>query len=105
MCYTKVQLASPPVEFYMQIGIGGYVVCVSCTYCNSCSQTNSLQIILFNVPEDNSLCILIVYYCYCSSLVYMCTLMSNQSYFLLYFVFILLVFITEYWGNNVLFLM
>ncbi|MED6176471.1 hypothetical protein PIB30_088516 [Stylosanthes scabra] len=44
MCAIQKYIWLPPVEFYMQIGTGGDVLCVSCTYCNSCSQTIGLQL-------------------------------------------------------------
>ncbi|XP_057728624.1 aspartic proteinase 36 [Arachis stenosperma] len=42
--YTKVQLGSPPVDFYVQIDTGSDVLWVSCTSCNGCPQTSGLQI-------------------------------------------------------------
>ncbi|KAF3972896.1 hypothetical protein ACB098_08G111900 [Castanea mollissima] len=42
--YTKVQLGSPPKEFYVQIDTGSDVLWVSCNSCNGCPTTSGLQI-------------------------------------------------------------
>ncbi|KAJ1388966.1 Xylanase inhibitor, C-terminal [Sesbania bispinosa] len=42
--FTKVQLGTPPVEFYVQIDTGSDVLWVSCSSCNGCPQTSGLQI-------------------------------------------------------------
>ncbi|RDX97923.1 Aspartic proteinase-like protein 2 [Mucuna pruriens] len=42
--YTKVQLGTPPVDFYVQIDTGSDVLWVSCSSCNGCPQTSGLQI-------------------------------------------------------------
>ncbi|XP_010535639.1 PREDICTED: aspartic proteinase-like protein 2 [Tarenaya hassleriana] len=42
--YTKLQLGSPPREFYVQIDTGSDVLWVSCSSCNGCPQTSGLPI-------------------------------------------------------------
>ncbi|CAJ2660097.1 unnamed protein product [Trifolium pratense] len=42
--FTKVQLGTPPVEFYVQIDTGSDVLWVSCSSCSGCPQTSGLQI-------------------------------------------------------------
>ncbi|XP_061345392.1 aspartic proteinase 36 [Gastrolobium bilobum] len=42
--FTKVQLGTPPVEFYVQIDTGSDVLWVGCSSCNGCPQTSGLQI-------------------------------------------------------------
>ena len=45
--YTKVQLGSPPKEFYVQIDTGSDVLWVSCNSCNGCPTTSGLQVLPF----------------------------------------------------------
>lgn len=53
--FTKVQLGTPPVEFYVQIDTGSDVLWVSCSSCNGCPQTSGLQIELnFFDPRSSS---------------------------------------------------
>ncbi|KAK7267986.1 hypothetical protein RIF29_20668 [Crotalaria pallida] len=53
--FTKVQLGTPPVEFYVQIDTGSDVLWVSCSSCNGCPQTSSLQMQLnFFDPASSS---------------------------------------------------
>ncbi|MBA0739847.1 hypothetical protein Gogos_013077, partial [Gossypium gossypioides] len=42
--YTKVQLGSPPREFYVQIDTGSDVLWIGCNSCNGCPQSSGLQI-------------------------------------------------------------
>lgn len=42
--FTKVNLGTPPREFYVQIDTGSDVLWVSCASCNGCPQTSGLQI-------------------------------------------------------------
>ncbi|KAL5081848.1 hypothetical protein RYX36_010269 [Vicia faba] len=42
--FTKVQLGTPPVEFYVQIDTGSDVLWVSCSSCTGCPQTSGLQL-------------------------------------------------------------
>lgn len=42
--YTKVQIGSPPQDFYVQIDTGSDVLWVSCNACNGCPTTSGLQI-------------------------------------------------------------
>ncbi|XP_057456548.1 aspartic proteinase 36-like [Lotus japonicus] len=42
--FTRVQIGTPPVEFYVQIDTGSDVLWVSCSSCNGCPQTSGLQI-------------------------------------------------------------
>ncbi|PON32557.1 Aspartic peptidase [Parasponia andersonii] len=42
--FTKVQLGSPPRDFYVQIDTGSDVLWVSCGSCNGCPQTSGLPI-------------------------------------------------------------
>nr|XP_043632009.1 aspartic proteinase 36-like isoform X2 [Erigeron canadensis] len=42
--YTKVQLGSPPKDYYVQIDTGSDVLWVSCTPCNGCPTSSGLQI-------------------------------------------------------------
>ncbi|WVZ00691.1 hypothetical protein V8G54_026760 [Vigna mungo] len=53
--FTKVQLGTPPVEFYVQIDTGSDVLWVSCNSCSGCPQTSGLQIQLnFFDPGSSS---------------------------------------------------
>ncbi|OAY38123.1 aspartic proteinase 36 isoform X1 [Manihot esculenta] len=53
--YTKVQLGSPPKDFYVQIDTGSDVLWVSCSSCNGCPVTSGLQIPLnFFDPGSSS---------------------------------------------------
>ncbi|KAI9076240.1 hypothetical protein K1719_041813 [Acacia pycnantha] len=53
--YTKVQLGSPPTEYYVQIDTGSDVLWVGCRSCNGCPQTSGLQIQLnFFDPGSSS---------------------------------------------------
>ncbi|KAJ8750265.1 hypothetical protein K2173_014180 [Erythroxylum novogranatense] len=53
--YTKVQLGSPPKDFYVQIDTGSDVLWVSCGSCNGCPVSSGLQIPLnFFEPESSS---------------------------------------------------
>ncbi|KAG6682424.1 hypothetical protein I3842_13G141100 [Carya illinoinensis] len=53
--FTKVQLGSPPREFYVQIDTGSDVLWVSCSGCNGCPETSGLQIQLeFFDPGSSS---------------------------------------------------
>ena len=45
--FTKVQLGSPPRDFYVQIDTGSDVLWVSCDSCNGCPQTSGLPV---NLP-------------------------------------------------------
>ncbi|XP_071709450.1 aspartic proteinase 36-like [Rutidosis leptorrhynchoides] len=42
--YTKVQLGSPPKDYYVQIDTGSDVLWVSCASCNGCPTSSGLQI-------------------------------------------------------------
>ncbi|XP_071734898.1 aspartic proteinase 36-like [Rutidosis leptorrhynchoides] len=42
--YTKVQLGSPPKDYYVQIDTGSDVLWVSCASCNGCPTSTGLQI-------------------------------------------------------------
>jgi hypothetical protein len=42
--FTKVNLGTPPREFYVQIDTGSDVLWVSCASCNGCPQTSGLQV-------------------------------------------------------------
>ncbi|XP_039059799.1 aspartic proteinase 39-like isoform X2 [Hibiscus syriacus] len=42
--YTKIQLGSPPREFYVQIDTGSDVLWIGCNSCNGCPQTSGLKI-------------------------------------------------------------
>lgn len=42
--YTKVQLGSPPREFYVQIDTGSDVLWVSCSSCNGCPTASGLKV-------------------------------------------------------------
>ncbi|CAN1252740.1 Aspartic proteinase 36 [Linum perenne] len=42
--YTKLQLGSPPKDFYVQIDTGSDVLWVSCNNCNGCPVSSGLQI-------------------------------------------------------------
>ncbi|XP_024023777.1 aspartic proteinase-like protein 2 [Morus notabilis] len=53
--YTKVQLGSPPRDFYVQIDTGSDVLWVSCGSCNGCPQTSGLQIPLNFFDPGSSL--------------------------------------------------
>ncbi|XP_065869109.1 aspartic proteinase 36-like [Euphorbia lathyris] len=53
--YTKVQLGSPPKDFYVQIDTGSDVLWVGCSSCNGCPVTSGLQIPLsFFDPGSSS---------------------------------------------------
>ncbi|GAU35368.1 hypothetical protein TSUD_57170 [Trifolium subterraneum] len=53
--FTKVNLGTPPREFYVQIDTGSDVLWVSCASCNGCPQTSSLQIQLnYFDPQSSS---------------------------------------------------
>ncbi|KAL8210435.1 hypothetical protein R6Q57_004872 [Mikania cordata] len=53
--YTKVQLGSPPNDFYVQIDTGSDVLWVSCQSCNGCPTSSGLQIpIEFYDPSASS---------------------------------------------------
>ncbi|KVI09304.1 Aspartic peptidase [Cynara cardunculus var. scolymus] len=53
--YTKVQLGSPPKEYYVQIDTGSDVLWVSCSSCNGCPTSSGLQIpIEFYDPSSSS---------------------------------------------------
>ncbi|KAI7743367.1 hypothetical protein M8C21_003550 [Ambrosia artemisiifolia] len=53
--YTKVQLGSPPRDYYVQIDTGSDVLWVSCTPCNGCPTTSGLQIPMeFYDPSSSS---------------------------------------------------
>ncbi|XP_062105194.1 aspartic proteinase 36-like [Humulus lupulus] len=53
--FTKLQLGSPPKDFYVQIDTGSDVLWVSCGSCNGCPQTSGLQIPLnFFDPGSSS---------------------------------------------------
>ncbi|CAH9093928.1 unnamed protein product [Cuscuta epithymum] len=53
--YTRVQLGSPPKEFYVQIDTGSDVLWVSCASCNGCPTASGLQIQLeFFDPASSS---------------------------------------------------
>lgn len=42
--YTKVQLGSPPREFFVQIDTGSAVLWVSCSSCNGCPTASGLKV-------------------------------------------------------------
>lgn len=42
--FTKVNLGTPPREFYVQIDTGSDVLWVSCASCIGCPQTSGLQV-------------------------------------------------------------
>ncbi|KAF5799561.1 putative nepenthesin [Helianthus annuus] len=53
--YTKVQLGSPPKDYYVQIDTGSDVLWVSCTPCNGCPTSSGLQIPMdFYDPSSSS---------------------------------------------------
>ncbi|KAM7275697.1 hypothetical protein ACFE04_017563 [Oxalis oulophora] len=53
--YTKLQLGTPPRDFYVQIDSGSDVLWVSCNSCNGCPTTSGLQIPLnFFDPGSSS---------------------------------------------------
>ncbi|XP_059627085.1 aspartic proteinase 36-like [Cornus florida] len=53
--FTRVQLGSPPKEFYVQIDTGSDVLWVSCNLCNGCPTASGLQIQLnFFDPSSSS---------------------------------------------------
>ncbi|KAK9068595.1 hypothetical protein SSX86_012710 [Deinandra increscens subsp. villosa] len=53
--FTRVQLGSPPKEFYVQIDTGSDVLWVSCSSCNGCPSSSGLQIpIQFYDPSSSS---------------------------------------------------
>lgn len=53
--FTRVQLGSPPKEFYVQIDTGSDVLWVSCASCNGCPTSSGLQIQLeFFDPSSSS---------------------------------------------------
>ncbi|PNY04342.1 aspartic proteinase-like protein 2-like [Trifolium pratense] len=53
--FTKVNLGTPPREFYVQIDTGSDVLWVSCASCNGCPQTSGLQIQLnYFDPQSSS---------------------------------------------------
>ncbi|GMI97214.1 hypothetical protein like AT5G22850 [Hibiscus trionum] len=53
--YTKIQLGSPPREFYVQIDTGSDVLWIGCNSCNGCPRTSGLQIELnFYDPGSSS---------------------------------------------------
>ncbi|VFQ67218.1 unnamed protein product [Cuscuta campestris] len=53
--YTRVQLGSPPKEFYVQIDTGSDVLWVSCASCNGCPRASGLPIQLdFFDPANSS---------------------------------------------------
>ncbi|XP_019150478.1 PREDICTED: aspartic proteinase-like protein 2 isoform X2 [Ipomoea nil] len=52
--FTRVQLGSPPKEFYVQIDTGSDVLWVSCTSCNGCPTSSGLQIPLEFFDPSNS---------------------------------------------------
>ncbi|KAJ9540511.1 hypothetical protein OSB04_027017 [Centaurea solstitialis] len=72
--YTKVQLGSPPKEYYVQIDTGSDVLWVSCNSCNGCPTSSGLQIpIEFYDPSSSSTASLIT----CSD--QRCSLASQSS--------------------------
>ncbi|XP_022883569.1 aspartic proteinase-like protein 2 isoform X2 [Olea europaea var. sylvestris] len=53
--YTKVQLGTPPKEFYVQIDTGSDVLWVSCNSCNGCPTSTELEMKLkFFDPSSSS---------------------------------------------------
>lgn len=53
--YTKVQLGTPPKDYYVQIDTGSDVLWVSCTPCNGCPTSSGLQIPMeFYDPSSSS---------------------------------------------------
>lgn len=53
--YTKVQLGSPPKDYYVQIDTGSDVLWVSCSPCNGCPTSSGLSIpISFYDPSSSS---------------------------------------------------
>ncbi|XP_076900298.1 aspartic proteinase 36-like [Bidens hawaiensis] len=53
--YTKVQLGTPPRDYYVQIDTGSDVLWVSCNPCNGCPTSSGLQIpIEFYDPSSSS---------------------------------------------------
>nr|XP_043609435.1 aspartic proteinase 36-like [Erigeron canadensis] len=53
--FTRVQLGSPPKEYYVQIDTGSDVLWVSCNQCNGCPKSSGLQIpIQFYDPSSSS---------------------------------------------------
>ncbi|XP_071739592.1 aspartic proteinase 36-like [Rutidosis leptorrhynchoides] len=53
--YTKVQLGSPPKDYYVQIDTGSDALWVSCASCNSCPTSSGLQLPLkFYDPSKSS---------------------------------------------------
>ncbi|KAJ7981091.1 aspartic proteinase-like protein 2 [Quillaja saponaria] len=53
--FARVQLGSPPREFYVQIDTGSDILWVSCSSCNGCPETSRLQSQLnFFDPQSSS---------------------------------------------------
>ncbi|CAK9186792.1 unnamed protein product [Ilex paraguariensis] len=52
--FTRVQLGSPPKEFYVQIDTGSDVLWVSCNPCNGCPTSSGLQIHLESFDPSSS---------------------------------------------------
>ncbi|XP_071730814.1 aspartic proteinase 36-like [Rutidosis leptorrhynchoides] len=53
--YTKVQLGSPPKEYYVQVDTGSDVLWVSCKDCKGCPTSSGLKVpIVFFDPESSS---------------------------------------------------
>ncbi|KAI7756623.1 hypothetical protein M8C21_021374 [Ambrosia artemisiifolia] len=53
--YAKVQLGSPPKDYYVQIDTGSDVLWVGCTPCNGCPTSSTLQIPMeFYDPSSSS---------------------------------------------------
>ncbi|GMP98910.1 hypothetical protein CsSME_00046612 [Camellia sinensis var. sinensis] len=54
--FTRVQLGSPPKEFYVQIDTGSDVLLVSCNACNGCPTSSGLKIPLnfFNASSSST---------------------------------------------------
>ncbi|OIT29549.1 PREDICTED: aspartic proteinase-like protein 2 isoform X1 [Nicotiana attenuata] len=52
--FTRVQLGSPPKEFYVQIDTGSDVLWVSCASCNGCPTSSGLQQIQLDFFDPSS---------------------------------------------------
>ncbi|KAL4587166.1 hypothetical protein LXL04_000033 [Taraxacum kok-saghyz] len=53
--FTRVQLGSPPKEYYVQIDTGSDVLWVNCSSCNGCPRSSGLEIpIQFYDPSSSS---------------------------------------------------
>ncbi|KAI4350173.1 hypothetical protein L6164_010682 [Bauhinia variegata] len=54
--YTKIQLGSPPMDYYVQVDTGSDILWVNCVQCKTCPQKSSLKIelILYDPKSSNT---------------------------------------------------